>query len=215
MATVDVDPSFLLLGCKNEAALVGGEASELDIVPGVGFDEQQLSSLLDYDGTFDDGDAFDEADLDWLPPPETPPAKSKEVRLQWNDTRSFIRSMVEEMDWRSLSIRDAHHLLKTMFIKGGGDPNDHNISFATVQRIVNEVREEASKEREKQSTPDRLVVHFDGVIVTLGAKQGARRVEHLAVTVTGSGEEIPLGIFETSSGKGCCCCYCCCCCCCC
>ena len=53
-----------------------------------------------------------------------------------------------------------------------------------------------------QERPERVLLHFDGVKVSLGARQGGRRVEHLAASVTGLGREIKLGIFEVENGTG-------------
>ena len=89
------------------------------------------------------------------------------------------------MDWRKLSVRDAYQILLQMFVRGGGDPNDPHISLTTVQRVGKEVREEASKNIKEQDFPEKAVLHFDGVKVTLGSQHRTRRVEHLSVTVTG------------------------------
>ena len=101
-----------------------------------------------------------------------------------------------------MSIRDAYQILLTMYVKGGGNPEDPQISFATVQRVVEEVRNEALQKIEQQDFPDKITLHFDGVVVTLGANQGKRRVEHLSVTATGLGKEWKLGVYEIASGKG-------------
>ena len=159
----------------------------------------------EFAGFFDD-DGVEGADDDeeWVMPAESgsEKPKSKSVKLEWSDTRAYIRSLVEEMDFRRLSIRDAHHLLVAMFIKGGGNPEDQCISYGSVERIIDEVRAEADARAKEQEFPERGVVHFDGVKVTLGAKHGNRRVEHVAVTVTGLGKEHHIGIFEVSNGTG-------------
>ena len=67
----------------------------------------------------------------------------------------------EIMDWRKLSIRDAYQILVTMFVKGGGDPEDPQISLSSVQRIVEEVRGEATQKIREQKFPERVVLHFD------------------------------------------------------
>ena len=162
---------------------------------------------MEFAGFFDDeGVEGAEDDEEWVMPDEPGSAKprSKAVRLEWSDTRSYIRSLVEEMDFRRLSIRDAHHILVAMFIKGGGNPDDQNISYGSVERIVEEVRAEADARAKEQEFPERGVVHFDGVKVKLGAKHGNRRVEHVAETVNGNSVkgEHHLGIFEASNGTG-------------
>ena len=75
-------------------------------------------------------------------------------------------------------------------------------SLSTVDRQVKAVREESMQWVKKQAFPRRAVLHFDGVKVNLGSKNGNRRVEHLAVTVTGLGEEFKIGIFECANGTG-------------
>ena len=67
---------------------------------------------------------------------------------------------------------------------------------------VKAVRAEALNWVKDQPFPRRGVLHFDGVKVNLGSKNGNRRVEHLAVTVTGLGEEYKIGIFECANGSG-------------
>ena len=177
-------------GCEIE----GGESC-----PDTTFPAMEFAGFFD-----DDGIEGDDDDEEWVMPaePGSTKSKSKAVQLEWSDTRSYIRSLVEEMDFRRLSIRDAHHILVSMFIKGGGNPEDQSISYGSVERIVQEVRAEADARAKEQEFPERGVVHFDGVKVTLGAKHGNRRVEHVAVTVTGLGEEHHLGIFEASNGTG-------------
>ena len=88
------------------------------------------------------------------------PRRTK-VQLEWENTRAYIRSLVEIMDWRKLSIRDAYQILVTMFVKGGGDPEDPQISLSSVQRIVEEVRGEATQKIREQKFPERVVLHFD------------------------------------------------------
>ena len=152
-----------------------------------------------FDGFYDDSNEKDHEE--WSPPP-TYDRKGKKVQLEWSDARSFIRSMVEEMDWRKLSVRDAHHLLLSMYIKGGGDPSNPMFSVSTVQRVVEEVRAEAVQTMQNQEFPDHPILHFDGVKVNLGSQNGGRRIEHLAVSVTGLGGEKKLEIFEIENGTG-------------
>ena len=197
-ANLEIDPSLFLLGCANEEALSGPSCSNaVD-----GYEEcerQQNIKGLIYDGFWNDEDVKDE---DYVQPAEPTTPKLKTVRLEWSDTRSYIRSLVEEMDWRHLSIRDAHHLLHTMFVKGGGDPNDQIISYASVQRMVEEVRAEAVERIKAQKFPQRAIVHFDGAKCKLGKKNGARFVEHLSISVTGLGGEFHVGVFEVNNGTG-------------
>ena len=156
-----------------------------------------------FDGFFDDdvGDDEDDESEEWNPPMEKE-KKTTTVKLEWANPRSYIKSLVEIMDWRKMSIRDAYEILLTMFIKGGGSPQDPHISYATVQRIVEEVRNEAVTKIQRQDFPDNIILHFDGVVVSLGASQGKRRIEHLSVTATGLGREWKIGVFEIRSGKG-------------
>ena len=99
-------------------------------------------------------------------------------------------------------MRDTHHILTAMFVKGGGNLNDQCISYGSVERIIDEVREESARKTKEQDFPERCIVHFDGAKVKLGKKQGGRKIEHLSVTVTGLGGERHLGIYEVSSGTG-------------
>ena len=149
----------------------------------------------------EDDDDDDGENAEWLPPPEKE-EKSRVVHLQWENSRSFIKSLVEVMDWRKLSIQDVYQILLTMYVRGGGDPNDPGFSYTTVQRVVDEVRKEAVQKIKNQDFPEKVVLHFDGVIVSLGANHGKRRIEHLSITATGLGKEWKLGVFETASGTG-------------
>ena len=57
------------------------------------------------------------SDPDWEQPTSKEP-KGKKVQLEWPNSNAYIRSFVDEMDWKKVFVRNAHHFLVTMHAKG-------------------------------------------------------------------------------------------------
>ena len=161
-----------------------------DVDPGYPLENAEALSIPEIDGFYDDGEEFEEQDPSWLPPPDpTPPSVLQGIK------KTYVRPLVPLMDLFGLSLRGLHAIVLALC------PNDAP-SLSTIFRQVKEVRHESLAWVKAQNFPRRGVLHFDGVKVKMGVRQGFRRVEHLAVTVTGLGEEFKIGLFETRNGTG-------------
>ena len=152
--------------------------------------EDDMLTIPSYDGWFDEEEADDNKDKDWLPSPSENGSRSiKEIK------EKFVRPLITVMDLFGLSIRGLHAVVMALIPKEAP-------SLATIARQIREVRGESLAWIGGQDFPQRGVLHFDGVKVKLGKKHGNQKIEHLAVTVTGLGKEYKIGLFETSSGTG-------------
>ena len=110
---------------------------------------------------YDDGDDK-MADKTWLPPPSKQNGSSlKEIK------EKYLRPLIPVMDLFNISIRGLHAIMLAL------RPFDAP-SLSTVDREVKAVREEALQWVKNQPFPRRGVLHFDGVKVTLGSKNGKR-----------------------------------------
>ena len=154
--------------------------------------EPDSSMLYSYDDDDDDDDNDDEDyDDEWIP--DEVEEKIHESRKEIKE--KYIRPLIPVMDLYRLSIRAMHAIILAF--------NPLNApSLSTVDRQIKEIRNESSMWIKDQDFPQRGVLHFDGVKVSLGAKHGNRRVEHLSITVTGLGKEFKIGIFELESSTG-------------
>ena len=196
-------------GDAEEARVGGGTDADADGDPNTDADvptcrkinvnvEEFYAALLE-----DESDEDDESlDEEYTPSTSKKPApKAKPLRYDYDSKRNFIRSLVEVMDWRKMSIRDVHKALQHQHKAGGGDRNV-KVTKSMVERVLEEVRNDAVDEANGRSFPEQGLLHFDEVLVTLGPQQGGRRVEHLVVTLTGADGEWKIGVFEISNGTG-------------
>ena len=117
----------------------------------------RVNADLMYDGLWDDEAEDNKGDCNYEQELE-PVENSKAVKLEWS---AFIKGLVEEMDWRKLSVRDTHHILTAMFVFGGGDLNEQCISYGSVEQIIDEVQEESARKTKEQEFSERCTVHFD------------------------------------------------------
>ena len=152
-------------------------------------EEDEILEIPTFSGLYDDFEEVeDESDEEWLPPPTPiPPRRLDEIK------KTYVRPLIPLMDLFGLSLRALYAIIVAMI------PNEAP-SFSTIVRQVKDVRDESLAWIKGQNFPRRGVLHFDGVKVKLGWRQGFRKVEHLAVTVTGLGQEFKIGLFETENG---------------
>ena len=176
------------------------------------FDENKPSSCREIDIDIDDfyadllgeedEDEDEEEDDEYLPPSSSKSApKTKSYHQIFDSPKEFVRSLVEVMDWKKMTIRDVHAALRNQHRKTHGDEKPP-FSKSMVERVLEEVRDEATEEAKNRTYPEQGLLHFDEVLVTLGPQHGGRRVEHLVITLTGGGKEYKIGIFEICNGTG-------------
>ena len=109
---------------------------------------------------------------------------------------------VRSADHCKLAPRRFRGFLRNIVLNGGGDPFDLPLSKSTVHRHMNKTRLVASHLIDTQQFPRKVVIHFDGVRVQLGAFQGNEKKEHICLTSTGIGGERKIAIMVAADGSG-------------
>ncbi len=117
-------------------------------------------------------------------------------------TRNIMSSeLVASLDRSQVSDRKAVHILSAAATSLGQNVEEITVNRNTIRRARIKIRKEVAEELKKSFAPDVfLTVHWDSKL--LPDVTGMKKVDRLAVVVSGSGVEKLLGVPKMVSGTG-------------